>query len=85
MQGYEVEREPNIHWGRADLGVYKKGTQNLYIEVGTTSLFKLLVNLTAMRNITYLIVPSDDKLIEFRRDWSKTISMPKQRINNFTP
>ncbi len=67
-QGYQVEREPNIHWGRADLGVYKKGVQALYIEVGTTSLLKLLINLTAMRDFTYLIVPNDDKLVEFRRD-----------------
>lgn len=26
-----------MHWGRADLGVYKNGKPGLYIEVGTTS------------------------------------------------
>ncbi len=67
IRGYEVEREPNLHWGRADLGVYKNGEQDLYIEVGTTSFFKLLTNLTTMRDFIYLIVPNDDRLIEFRR------------------
>ena len=64
-QNYEVEREPNLHWGRADLGVHKNGEKALYIEVGTTSLFKLLTNLMQMKNSVYLIVPNDDKLIEF--------------------
>lgn len=65
LQGFEVVREPNLHWGRADLGVHKKGEKDLYIEVGTTSFFKLWMNLNQMRNFTYLIVPSDNKLIEF--------------------
>lgn len=64
-QKYEVEREPNLHWGRADLGVYKNGEKDLFIEVGTTSFFKLLTNLNTMRNCIYLIVPNDNKLIEF--------------------
>jgi len=64
-QKYDVEREPNLHWGRADLGVYKNGEKDLYIEVGTTSFFKLLTNLNMMRNCIYLIVPDDNKLIEF--------------------
>lgn len=64
-QKCEVEREPNLYWGRSDLGVYKSGTENLYIEVGTTSLFKLLINLNMMRNCMYLIVPDNQKLIEF--------------------
>ncbi len=64
-QGYNVEREPTLSWGRADLGVYKKGEPNLFIEVGTTSLFKLCVNLKTLRGCTYLIVPNDDQLIEF--------------------
>jgi len=65
--GYEVLREPDLNHGRADLGVYKKGKQNLLIEVGTTSFFKLWRNLETMRHCTYLIVPNDDKLIEFIR------------------
>jgi len=65
-QNFEVVREPNLHWGRADLGVFKEGISDLYIEVGTTSFFKLCVNLKEMRNCVYLIVPNDDKLIEFK-------------------
>jgi hypothetical protein len=64
-QGYEVIREPNLHWGRADLGVFKKNKQDLYIEVGTTSFFKIWMNLETMKNFIYLIVPSDNRLIEF--------------------
>jgi len=63
--GYEVLREPDLNHGRADLGVYKKGEQDLLIEVGTTSFFKLWRNLETMRHCIYLIVPNDDKLIEF--------------------
>jgi hypothetical protein len=65
--GYRVIREPDLNHGRADLGIYKKGKQDLLIEVGTTSFFKLWHNLETMRNCTYLIVPNDDKLIEFTR------------------
>ncbi len=64
-QSFDVVREPNLHWGRADLGVYKKGEKDLYIEVGTTSFFKLWMNLDQMRNFVYLIVLSDNKMIEF--------------------
>lgn len=64
-QNYEVVREPNLDWGRADLGIYKNNEKNLYVEVGTTSIFKLLVNLSAMRNCVYLIIPDDSRLIEF--------------------
>ena len=63
--GYEVLREPDLHQGRADLGIYKKGKPDLLIEVGTISLFKLWRNLRTMKKFTYLIVPDDDKLIEF--------------------
>ncbi len=65
FQGFDVVREPNLHQGRADLGIYKNGEQDLYIEVGTTSLFKLWRNLEKMKNIIYLIVPNDINLIEF--------------------
>ena len=64
-QNFEVEREPNLYWGRADLGIYKNGEKDLHIEVGTISLFKLLINLKMMKNCIYLIVPDDKKLIEF--------------------
>ncbi len=64
-RGYQVVQEPNLYWGRADLGIYKKGKPDLLIEVGTTSFFKLWMNLEMMKNFIYLIVPDDDKLIEF--------------------
>lgn len=67
-QGYQMVREPNFHWGRADLGAYKKDKADIIIEIGTTSFFKLWMNLQVMRNCTYLIIPNDDKIIEFVRD-----------------
>lgn len=60
-----VEREPNLSLGRADLGVFVSGERPLYIEVGTTSFYKLGVNLKAMASFVYLIVSNDDTLIEF--------------------
>jgi hypothetical protein len=42
--GYQIIVEPNLNMGRADLGVYKKGERNLFIEIGTISLPKLLFN-----------------------------------------
>ncbi len=65
--GFKVVREPDVFGGRADLGIFKKGTPNLYIEVGTVSLYKLWLNLARkkLQNFKYLIVPNDDKLIEF--------------------
>lgn len=62
---YTVTREPNLYWGRADLGIYKSGEKDLLVEIGTTSLFKLWINLEVMENFDYLIIPRDNKLIEF--------------------
>jgi hypothetical protein len=70
-QGFKVEIEPTLSWGRADLGVYKKRQKDLFIEVGTTSFFKLWINLNQMNNFIYLIVSNDDKIIEFRKDDKK--------------
>lgn len=63
--GFNVLREPTLHWGRADLGVYKTGEKDLIIEVGTTSALKLFINLKKMKGAVFLIVPNDEKLIEF--------------------
>jgi len=63
--GYKVIREPNLYLGRADLEAYKQREKPLFIEVGTISLFKLWTNLRLMKNCIYLIVPNDDRLIEF--------------------
>lgn len=64
-QGYEITIEPNLNNGRADLGVFKDGEKNLYIEVDTVSIYKLWVNLQTMKNCKILIVPSEDKVVEF--------------------
>lgn len=64
-QGYKVKREPDIYGGRADLVAYKTKNHLIFIEVGTTSFFKLWLNLEKTNNFTYLIVPDDEKIIEF--------------------
>lgn len=56
--GCEVISEPYLNYGRADLGIYKKSCPNLYIEIGTTTLFKTWFNLSAMPNTIFLFVPS---------------------------
>ena len=66
LQNYKVTAEPVMNYGRADLGVYKKGERNLFIEVGTVSLFKIWYNLSTMKNITLLIVPFENYAIEFK-------------------
>jgi len=40
-QGFEVVPEPFLNEGRADLGIYKHGRMDLFVEVGTTSAYKL--------------------------------------------
>lgn len=65
-QRYDVVLEPILDYGRADLGVSLNTNNPLYVEVGTVSLFKLWYNLLSMRNTTFLIVPSEDKIIEFK-------------------
>ncbi|MBU1015306.1 hypothetical protein KKI17_02615 [Patescibacteria group bacterium] len=66
-QQFEVVREPDLRWGRADLGIYKDNEKPLLVEVGSVSLFKVWMNLEVMTDFVYLLVPSDEKLIEFTR------------------
>jgi hypothetical protein len=63
-RGYKIEMEPSLNYGRADLGVKEYG-KFLFIEVGTVSPFKLWFNLVTMKKTTFLIVPTERKLIEF--------------------
>lgn len=65
-EGFEVVNEPDLNQGRADLGVYKEGYQNLFVEIGTTSLFKTWINLHGMPNTTFLYVPSVNYALEFK-------------------
>lgn len=60
---YLINMEPALHYGRADLGI---NTLNLYIEVGTINIYKLLINLLNMVNCKIIIVPSADYLLEFK-------------------
>lgn len=62
---YEVVTEPNLNWGRADLGLFRSDTAPIYIEVGTTSIKKLRINLQSMPAVTFLLVPEENRVIEF--------------------
>jgi hypothetical protein len=64
-QGFEVIPEPFLSQGRADLGVYKHGHMDLFIEVGTTSPYKLQRNLQMLTNSKILLVPDQNRAIEF--------------------
>jgi len=65
--GYQTSLEPIINFGRADVGAFSKSLKPpIYIEVGTTSLYKLLYNLLTMENSIFLIIPIEEHMIEFR-------------------
>ena len=64
-QDYEITIEPHLNYGRADLGIYKNGKKNLFIEVGTVSVYKLWVNIQTIKDAVFLVVPSENKVIEF--------------------
>lgn len=63
--GYDVTMEPNLNMGRADLGVYKRDKRDLFIEIGTVSLPKLLFNLESMEGSYFLLVLDSNHAIEF--------------------
>ncbi|MBU4284666.1 hypothetical protein KKF60_02530 [Patescibacteria group bacterium] len=66
-KGYQTSLEPIINFGRADVGAFSKSSKpSIYIEVGTTSLCKLLYNLSTMENSIFLIIPVEEYMIEFR-------------------
>ncbi|HEY4514217.1 MAG TPA: hypothetical protein VJH69_02735 [Candidatus Paceibacterota bacterium] len=64
-QGYTVSNEPSLMYGRADLGAYKKDHQNIYIEVGSTSLYKTWINMHATPDCIFLFVPTVYCALEF--------------------
>jgi hypothetical protein len=64
-QGFEVIPEPFLNKGRADLGIYKDGYTELFIEIGTTSSYKLWWNLQMLMNSKILLVPDEKRAIEF--------------------
>ena len=89
--GFEVTNEPHLTQGRADLGVYKKGHANIYVEVGSTSLFKTWINLHTMPNSIFLFVPSENYALEFSTSHippamsTHPTPMPKKPTNNSIP
>ena len=64
-QGFEVIPEPFLSQGRADLGIYKDGHMDLFIEIGDTSPYKLWCNLQMLTNSKILLVPDERQAIEF--------------------
>jgi hypothetical protein len=64
-QGFEVIPEPFLSQGLADLGVYKDGHMDLFVEIGTTSAYKLSRNLQTLTNCRILLVPDEKRVIEF--------------------
>ena len=64
-KGFEVIHEPFLNRGRADLGIYKDGYTDLFVEVGTVSPYKLWWNLQMLTKSKILIVPDEKQAIEF--------------------
>ncbi len=63
--GFRIAIEPNTNHGRADLGVYKKGEKHLFVEIGSVSFYKLLINFQSMRGSMFLIVLDKNHAVEF--------------------
>lgn len=71
--GFEVVNEPYLNQGRSDLGVYKENYPSLFIEVGSTSLYKTWINLLTMPQNIFLFVPSVYYALEFQTKKGFTI------------
>jgi hypothetical protein len=63
--GFEVIPEPFLSKGRADLGIYKDDYMDLFIEIGTTSVYKLWWNLQTLTDCKILLVTDENRAIEF--------------------
>jgi hypothetical protein len=61
---FDVAKEPSLNIGRADLGIYKKGMRDLFVEIGTVSLPKLMFNLETMKNSDFLLVLESNHAVE---------------------
>jgi hypothetical protein len=64
-QGFEAISEPFLSKGRADLGIYKDGYTDLFVEIGTTSIYKLWWNLQMLTNCKILLVTDEKRTVEF--------------------
>ena len=65
LKNYTITIEPYLTQGRADLGIYKENERDLFVEVGSISLNKFLINLESMEGCDFLLVLSDKHVIEF--------------------
>lgn len=64
---FQTSLEPMLNLGRADVGVLLGSLKStIYIEIGTTSFYKLLYNLLTMENSIFLIIPAEEYMIEFK-------------------
>lgn len=85
-QGFEVIPEPFLNKGRADLGVYKDSHKDLFIEIGTTSVYKLWWNLQMLTNSKILLVPDENHAIEFScRDEQHDVLRGRKEKSNAAP
>lgn len=73
-RNFNVVSEPTLNWGRADLGIYKDGYQDLLVEIGTTSLSKVWINILTMPDVAFLFIPTTHKAIELRTNETARIS-----------
>lgn len=64
--GGTVSDLPHLTHGTADLLVNFQNKSPLFVEVGTVSPYKLMVNLESMQNADFLIVPRQNLAIEFQ-------------------
>jgi len=62
LKNYTTKKEPNLHYGRADLGI---SGLNIFIEVGTVNFYKLLINCIQMKNCVIIVAPNDNYILEF--------------------
>lgn len=62
INGFTAENEPQLFYGRCDLGISKL---KVFIEVGTINLYKLYLNLLNMKEGRILLVTSDSATLEF--------------------
>ena len=83
-QGFEVILEPFLSKGRADLGIYKEGYTDLFIEVGTTSAYKLWWNLQTLTRAEILLVPDNRRAIEFTCRYVQPGSFPSYKKTGLT-
>lgn len=65
FEDYTILQEPHTNFGTADL-LAEKDNQKIYVEIGTTSLYKLAYNLSSMKDATILYIPNENEVIEFK-------------------